>query len=406
MSRKDFQKILNESGLNRSQLNAWKEKGLIDNSFLSSRYLKEIKRIIGEDSLKVARLFLKRLRLALQTEKTFSPFWKMTVVIKRYKLEDDFEKWIGGRLGRDEAINKIKINLPGLISFSKLPLLSELHSYLFYYCGLERVKKLEWRDYPRFCYFVDALEKDLPTFDKAIKEIVFLWNAYVWGKFGFFMTGESLSFFDRGSVEKNKNFALALYESVSPEERKIIMGVIKLWIEEKEVRDAPIPLLTRYIECVSRDIAGVFRGVKSPPSLRDRVSDQDVKATREILSRVQPDKTDLLEGIEELKGLLFAVWVINGMCERCECGGEEAPFEVFPEEVARAFIEGRELLLILKEKLESGPLSTKDRQELERDLGWIKTAIYDLNLGFRICCEKHGKIDWKAEEELLNKIKN
>lgn len=234
---------MGDSSLTREELDQWEKRGLVDSDFLNARYVQEIKRILDRDSLKAAKLFLKRLRLVLQFENVMAPFWQMILVIKKYKLEDNFEEWITKRTDRDEAINKIRFSLPGLIEFSNLPQLTELHNYLYYYRGLKRIKKLEWQDNPSFCQFIDELEKSLARFDKAVKELLFYWSAYVWFKFAFFITDESPTFFDRGNPRENQEFALALYRSVSKGERRLIVEAIELWVENKETQKSPVSSL-------------------------------------------------------------------------------------------------------------------------------------------------------------------
>jgi len=95
-----------------------------------------------------------------------------------------------------------------------------------------------WGNYLEFCEFVEALEKDLLKFKKVMKEMVFLWEDYIRDKFIFFVTAgfARASFFNRGGPKENKEFTLALLNSVSKEKQKEIMSEVRKWLNRYKSR--------------------------------------------------------------------------------------------------------------------------------------------------------------------------
>jgi len=222
---------VNEGRVLRGQFDSWQKRGLIDSEIAKARYVQTFKTIERKDSQDAAVRFTICLVLADAFFETMIPFWKMTVAMAKYRLEQDFEQWFKKKAGPHKSIGtkKVEVKSSELFAFIKQPELIRLHNYLWYYRGHSEIEKVGWGNYLEFCEFVEALEKDLLKFKKVMKEMVFLWEDYVRDKFAFFMS-EGLTIFDRGSPKEDREFTLALYKSVSKEKRKQIASVVESWL--------------------------------------------------------------------------------------------------------------------------------------------------------------------------------
>jgi len=227
---------INEGRVLRGQFDGWQRRGLIDTETARARYVETFKTIEREDSQDTAVRFSVCLVLADAFFEAMTPLWKMTVVMVKYKLEQNFDQWFKKKAVLYKAIGmkrmtikRAKIESSELFAFIKQPELIHLHNYLWYYRGHSEIKKVGWGNYLEFCEFVEALERDLLKFKKVMKEMVFLWEDYIRDKFVFFVTEgfARVSFFNRGSPKENKEFTLALFNSVSKEKQKGIMSVVK-----------------------------------------------------------------------------------------------------------------------------------------------------------------------------------
>jgi len=229
----------------RGQFDNWQKRGLIDSEIAEARYVQTFRTIEREDSQDAAVRFSICLVLADAFFEAMTPLWKMTVAMARYKLEQNFDQWFKKRAGVYErigmksiTIKRVEIESSELFAFIKCPDLRRLHDYLWYYRGHSEIKKVGWGNYLEFCEFVEALEKDLLKFKKVMKEMVFLWEDYVRDKFIFFVTAgfARVSFFNRGGPKENKEFTLALLNSVSKEKQKEIMSEVRKWLNRYKSR--------------------------------------------------------------------------------------------------------------------------------------------------------------------------
>ena len=164
---------VNEGRVLRGQFDSWQKRGLIDSGIAKARYVQTFKTIECEDSQDAAIRFTICLVLAAAFFETMIPFWKMTVVMARYKLGRDFEQWFKRKAG---SYKTKSVSTFELFAFIKQPELIHLHNYLWYYRGHSEIKRVGWGNYLEFCEFVEALERDLLKFKKAMKEMVLLWG--------------------------------------------------------------------------------------------------------------------------------------------------------------------------------------------------------------------------------------
>lgn len=237
------------------QFDTWQKRGLIDTEVAKARYVQMFRTIERNDSQAAAIRFSICLVLADAFFEAVTPLWKMTVVMAKYKLEQDFEQWFKKKAGVYKAIGmkritfkRVKIESSALSAFIKRPDLRRLHDYLWYYRGHSEIKRvgdnLLWRNYLEFCEFVEALEKDLLKFKEVMKKIVWLWENYVRDKFVSFASERFVSgsfargnFFNRGSPKENKEFTLALFNSVSKKKQKGMMSEVRKYLNRyKSIR--------------------------------------------------------------------------------------------------------------------------------------------------------------------------
>jgi len=204
----------------RDQFDSWQKRGLIDSEVAKARYIETFWTIAHSDSEDAAVRFTICLVLADAFFETLIPFWRMTVAMARYKLGRDFEQWFKKKAGlyKTKSVSAFE-----LFAFIKQPELIYLHDYLWYYRGHSEIKRVGWGNYLEFCEFVEALEKDLLKFKKAMKEMVLLWEDYVRDKFAFFTSEE----FSIGDFRKKRELILALYKSVSKERKGIDLQILK-----------------------------------------------------------------------------------------------------------------------------------------------------------------------------------
>ncbi|MBA7490771.1 hypothetical protein ES702_01314 [subsurface metagenome] len=241
-------KVIGEGRVLRGQFDQWQKRGLIDTEVAKARYVQMFRTIEREDCQDAAIRFSVCLVLADAFFETMIPFWKMTVVMRRYKLEQNFDQWFKKRAGvykrigmNTMTIKRAKTESSELFAFIKQPELIRLHNYLWYYRGHSEIKRvgdnLLWRNYLEFCEFVEALEKELLKFKEVMKKIVFLWEDYIGDKFVSFARDRIVSgsfargnFFNRGGPKENKEFTLALFNSVSKEKQKGMMSEVRKWL--------------------------------------------------------------------------------------------------------------------------------------------------------------------------------
>jgi len=233
-------KLIAKDRVLRGQFDHWQKRGLIDTEVAKARYVEMFRTIEREEGQDAAVRFTICLVLADAFFEAMTPLWKMTVVMRRYKLEQNFDQWFKKREKERAAVYKAiggkfkraKIEPSELFAFIKQPELIRLHNYLWYYRGHSGIERVGWGNYLEFCEFVEALEKDLLKFKKVMKEMVFLWEDYIRDKFVFFVTAgfARASFFNRGGPKENKEFTLALLNSVSKEKQKEIMSEVRKWL--------------------------------------------------------------------------------------------------------------------------------------------------------------------------------
>jgi len=242
-------RVIDEGRVLRGQFDGWQRRGLIDTETARARYVETFRTIERENSQDAAVRFSVCLVLADAFFEAMTPLWKMTVVMKKYKLEQNFDQWFKKREkeragvykaigGKRITFKRAKIESSELFAFIKQPELIHLHNYLWYYRGHSEIKKVGWGNYLEFCEFVEALERDLLKFKKVMKEMVLLWEGYIRDKFIFFVTAgfARVSFFNRGGPKENKEFTLALLNSVSKEKQKEIMSEVRKWLNRYKSR--------------------------------------------------------------------------------------------------------------------------------------------------------------------------
>lgn len=241
-------KVIGEGRVLRGQFDSWQKRGLIDTEIAKARYVQMFRTIEREEGQDAAIRFATCLVLADAFFEAMTPLWKMTVVMKKYKLEQNFDQWFKEKAEVYKAIGmkrmtfkRVKTESSEFFAFIKRPDLRRLHDYLWYYRGHSEIKRvgdnLLWRNYLEFCEFVEALEKELLKFKEVMKRIVFLWEDYIGDKFVSFARDRIVSgsftrgnFFNRGSPKANKEFTLALFNSVSKKKQKGMMSEVRKWL--------------------------------------------------------------------------------------------------------------------------------------------------------------------------------